>query len=118
MNEHPKIERFKKYQGVLFSITVSIFLASSALLILGYALVKAVTPAPGVIIYFASIILYYHFAHFILSISFVVYYLAKIKNKLGHVRILKSVMSIVFTPISFLIIYTAAFLLALSSCAD
>jgi hypothetical protein len=117
MNDHPIVEKFKKYQGLLFSVTVSIFLVSSALLVLGYLLVKAVTPAPGVIIYLASIILYYHFAHFILSISFFVYYLAKIKNKLGHVKILKSVVSILFTPVSFLIIYTAAFLLAVSSCA-
>ncbi|TNF09196.1 MAG: hypothetical protein EP317_01365 [Bacillota bacterium] len=117
MNDHPKVDKFKKYQGLLFKITVSIFVISSALLILGYALVKAVTPAPSVIMYLATAVLYYHFAHFVLSISFVAYYVSQIKNKIGHVKILKSVVSIIFTPISFVIVYIAILLLAFSSCA-
>ena len=118
MDQHAKIEKFKKFESVLFKITVSIAVLSIILVILGYALVKAVTPAPEVIIYFATIILYYHFAHFVLSFSFIVYYMAKIRNKLGKFKILKSIVSFLFTPISFIIIYTAIFLLAVSSCAD
>ncbi|MDX9691023.1 MAG: hypothetical protein RBT45_01120 [Acholeplasmataceae bacterium] len=118
MNEHPKVTKFKKYQVLLFKGTVSILILSSLLAIIGYMLVKAVTPAPGVIIYLATIVLYYHFAHFIMSLSFVVYYMAKIRNKLGKTKILKSIVSILFTPVSFLIIYFAVFLLAVSSCAD
>jgi len=117
MNEHPKVEKFKRFEGILFKITVSIFVASVILAILGYALVKAVTPAPEVLIYFATIVLYYHFAHFVLSFSFIVYYMAKIRNKLGRFKILKSIVSFLFTPISFIVIYTAIFLLAVSSCA-
>jgi len=118
MDQHSKIEKFKRFESVLFKITVSISILSIIFFILGYALVKAVTPAPEVIIYFATIILYYHFAHFVLSFSFIAYYMTKIRNKLGKFKILKSIVSLLFTPISFIIIYTAIFLLAVSSCAD
>jgi hypothetical protein len=116
MNEHPKIEKFKRLEVLYYKMTLSILVLSTTLLIIGYILVKAVQPSPEVIVYLASLILYYHFAHFIMGLSFTTYYLTQIKNKLGKFKILKTITSILLTPISFIIIYIALFLLAVSSC--
>lgn len=118
MNENPKILKFKRFENVLFKVTLSILLLSVVLFVIGYALVKAVTPAPGVIIYLATVVLYYHFAHFFISLSTIIYYVTKIRKKIGNFKIFKSIASFIFTPVSFFIIYGAVFLLAISSCAD
>ncbi len=118
MNKHPIIEKFKKLENVYFKVTISILILSTILFIIGYILVQSVEPSPEVIIYLTSLILYYHFAHFIMGLSFATYYIAKIKNKLGKFKIIKTIASILLTPVSFIIIYTALFLLVISSCSN
>lgn len=118
VSNHLKILKFKKFETILFKMTISIFALSTMLFGVGYMLVKAVTPAPEVVIYLATVVLYYHFAHFLISLSTIFYYLTKIRNKLGQFKIIKSILSFLFTPISFFIAYGAVFLLAISSCAS
>jgi len=117
MEEHPKVKKFKKLEILYFRVTLSILVLSTILLVIGYMLVQAVQPSPEVIVYLASLILYYHFAHFIMGLSFTTYYMTRIKNKLGKFKILRTLASVLLTPISFIVIYIAVFLLAVSSCA-
>lgn len=117
MEEKTKLQKFKYYEKIYGRMTISLIILSTLLLVLGYALVKSVTPAPSVLIYFTVGVFYYHFVHFALGFTFVGYYLAKIKKTFGKVRILRTIASILFTPISLIIIYTAVFLITVSSCA-
>jgi hypothetical protein len=117
MNGNPKARKFKKMEKVYFRVTLSILVLSSTLLVIGYMLVQAVQPSPQVVVYLATLIFYYHFAHFIMGLSFFTYYMTKIRNKVGKFKILRTFFSILLTPISFIIMYTAVFLLAISSCA-
>ena len=117
MEQKTKLQKFQYYEKIYGRMTISLIVLSSLLLVLGYALVKSVTPAPMVLIYFTTGIFYYHFVHFALGFTFVGYYLTKIRQKFGKTKILRSIVSILFTPISFIIIYTAVFLITISSCA-
>ena len=109
--------KYKTYIGYYNWLSLVLFTVSFVLFILSYMLVQSVTSAPPILIHFATTLFYYHIAHFILGIYAVIYYYSKLKGKIKDLKIRKTIVSIIFTPISFLIIYMAVFLFAVSSCA-
>lgn len=117
MKKQSKKQRFLVIQSLYAKVTLVLFILSSALVFLGYVFVKTITNAPQFIISFATLLFYYHIAHFIFGLSIVLAYFVFIRKRYGKIRIMAVVRSIVFTPISFAIAYIALFLLVISSCS-
>lgn len=117
MEDQSKKERFLFIQSLYAKITLVILVLSIVLVILGYGFVKSITAAPKFIVDLAVVVFYYHIVHFFLGILLVFIYVIAIRRRIGKIRIMKVLGSILFTPISFILAYIAVFLLAVSSCS-
>lgn len=108
----------KKVQRIYFLISISMVLISILLFIIGALYAKAVTSAPKVILYFALYFIYYHIAHLVFGLGSLLYYIRKIHKKLISMRIFKTLLGILLTPVSAVILYAAILLLALTNCSS
>lgn len=107
-----------KVQRIYFYISIAMLLMSGALFGIGSLYAKAVSSAPKVILYFATYLVYYHFAHLIFGIGSIFYYIRKIRKKLISMKLYQTVVGILITPVSAIILYAAVLLLALTNCSS
>ena len=117
MDKELKQSRFKKIEAIHFRVSLFMLLASILLVSLGYIMVKAILPMPEPVIYIVTIYLYAHLLHFGYGVYRLFYFLFKVNSKASHVKVTKTILSILISPISGFLAWLAVFLMVLSSCA-
>jgi cytochrome bd-type quinol oxidase subunit 2 len=117
LNSTHQQPKFPKVQNVYFLATWVMLLLSILMYGLGYLFVKSVTAAPEILLYLATVLLYYHIPHFIFGIGSLIYYMRKVRKVIKNSKIYKTVIGILVSPISIIICYIGILLLGLSSCA-
>jgi membrane protease YdiL (CAAX protease family) len=118
MKNEQRLRYFMNLKKIYEKITFFMIILSVILLILGYMFVQAITSAPVPIIYASLSVFYYHIAHFIIGLCLVMYYMIKVKKHFKNINIKKTILSIIFTPVSLIVAYIAVLLLSLSSCVE
>ncbi len=111
------IERFKKSEMLYFHLTWVMVIMSIILLAFGYIALKFTFPAPAIIVEGALILLYSHAIHFIYGIYRLFYFRIKIKRQKTDIKIFRSIISMLLSPISAIVLYTAIIMLAFSGCS-
>lgn len=118
MDGKPVVSKFEIYQNTYFKLTFIMLGLSVVLAALGIYLSQVVVAAPVFIVYLTLFMLYYHYVHFGYGIISLIYFYSKVKNKISNVKAVKTIVSILLSPISYIIIYFAVILLVFSQCAD
>lgn len=116
MSDMTMMTNSHKFQKVYFIVSMCMFFFSGILFLLGTIYAKTVNNAPMVIVTFTSYFFYYHFLHLMIGIASIFYYTSRILKKLLSIRLLKTIIGIILTPISGIICYAALLLLALTNC--
>ena len=109
---------YERNAKIYFKISWIMLLLSSFLLGLSYLFVKILFPAPTFVIAFTTIYLYFHAIHFLYGGFQFLRFFFVIKRKNPDLRVWRFGLGMLFSPISFLLLYIAIFLFALSSCAN
>jgi hypothetical protein len=115
--QNPKASKFQSYQNLYFKVTWVLLMMSVALAVIGYFMVQAIVSAPLFLVQFTTFVLYYLVFHFFYGVLSLFYYLTKIKNKMKNLKIYKTLMGILISPISAFAAYIAVFLIAISACS-
>ncbi len=105
-----------KFQKIYLLISFGMLILSIFLFSLGvfYAQTPYVTPA--VVLDFASYVTTYHYIHLGLGLILLIYVIREIKKKLLKMRVWKTIIGILLTPMSGIVLFAAIILLGLSSC--
>lgn len=106
-----------EFQKIYFFISLGMLILSIFMFGLGvfYAQTPYVTPAA--VIDFASYITTYHYIHLGAGLILLIYIIRENKKKLLKIRLWKTIIGIILTPVSGIILLAAVILLGLSSCA-
>jgi len=110
-------ERYLRFDKLFLKVAWLMIVFSILLLLLSAALVKSIVATPEFVIAITSIYLYYHFAYFGYGLFRIIRFSFVIRKKKEDLTVWRSVLGILLAPVSFVILYTAIFLFALSSCA-
>lgn len=112
------LERNQKIQDIYFYVSLAMLAISILLFVLGIVFTQTSTPAPDVLINFAVIYMQYHYLHVVIGIGLLIYYHVQKKRHVFKMKIIKTILTFLFSPVSYVIIITAILLLGLSSCAS
>ncbi len=110
-------ERYLRFDKLFLKVAWLMIVFSILLLLLSAALVRAIIATPEFVIAITSVYLYYHFAYFGYGLFRIFRFTFVIRKKKEELTVWRSVLGILLAPVSFIILYTAIFLFALSSCA-
>lgn len=117
MNNEPQM-RNTRLQNMYFYTSIGMIGFSILLFLLGILFTRTATPAPETIVSLAVIYLQYHYAHVLIGIGLLIFYQIKKKQYHFKFKVLKTILGILFSPISYVILATATLLLGLPSCAS
>lgn len=97
---------------------ITLFLVIISIFAFLYGVVEAYTlkGVPVSFLEFLRLVWFYNIFHFIWSIVLLIVFIRRIRRKIIELKLIKTILSVVLSPITFLIILTAIFLLGLSSC--
>lgn len=112
------LERNQKIQNIYFYVSIGMIVLSLILFGLGIVFTQTTTPAPDAVINFAVIYMQYHYLHVVIGIGLLIYYTIQKKRYVFKMKIIKTILGLIFSPFSYMIIITAILLLGLSSCAS
>ncbi len=112
-----KADKIIKVQQIYFYISLALIPVSIVLYTIGAIFARAVTATPGFVIYIATYMFYYHIAHFLFGFFSIFYYIRQIRKKVVKMKIYKTIVGILITPISAVVLYAAILLIALTQCA-
>lgn len=117
MNKVFDRERYLRFDKLFLKVAWLMIVFSILLLLLSAALVRAVIAAPEFVIAITSVYLYYHFVYFGYGLFRIFRFTFVIRKKKEELTVWRSVLGTFLAPVSFVILYIAIFLFALSSCA-
>lgn len=117
MEENQVLHPFVKSENIYFRVTLFMVLASILLTILGYGMVKAMIPMPEPITVAVMGYMFAHAIHFGYGVYRLFYFYFKVRKQALGIKITKTIISVILSPINAVITYVALFLLILSSCA-
>ncbi|RJX27406.1 MAG: hypothetical protein C4537_00785 [Acholeplasma sp.] len=112
-----KADKIQKVQQIYFKISLFLIPISIVLYTIGAIFARAVTATPGFVIYIATYLFYYHIAHFLFGFVSLFYYIHQIRKKVVKMKLYKTLVGIILTPMSAIILYVAILLIALTQCA-
>lgn len=118
MSQPNVITNAHKVQKIYFLVSLGMVVLSGLLFFIGSLYAQAIQSAPMVILYFTTYFFYYHFLHIVFGIGSIFYYINQVRKKLLKIKIFKTVIGILFTPVSAVICYSAILLLALTNCSS
>lgn len=117
MEGHEGLQTFQKRQRLYLIITLSMIGLNSSLLGLGYLLIQLGERAPAALLNFMMAFMIYHGLHLLYGIISIILYFKRVKKRFAEARIVKTVLGVILSPVSFLLCYAAVFLLALTRCS-
>lgn len=107
-----------KIQNAFFITTLALIGLGIVLFFLGYLNSQSQDQIiPLAMFEVARILYYYHIVHFVAGIGILIFLIRKIKAGLT-IKIVKTILGLVFTPFSFMLMLTAMLLIGLSSCSS
>ncbi len=122
MQEENKVVNVKQKRNVL--IQDIYFYVSLGLLVFGFLIFvwgiinsKALQAIPEAVFDIIRLVMFYHLPHIVFGIIFLISLVKKVKNKVVETKVIKTVLGIVFSPISFMILFAGFLLLGFTSCA-
>lgn len=100
-------------------LLISLGMLVLSIFMFGLGVFYAQTPyvTPAVVLDFASYVTTYHYIHLGLGLVLLIYVMREIKKKLLKMRVWKTIIGILLTPISGIVLFAAVILLGLSSCS-
>jgi uncharacterized RDD family membrane protein YckC len=108
---------FVKTERIHFRISLFMLLVSIIFCVIGYVMVQATLAVPEPVTYFVIAFLYAHVLHFGFGIYRLFYFFIKVHKQALGIKIVKTVISILISPISAFIAWLAVFLMVISSCS-
>lgn len=118
MQTSSPLERNQKIQDAYCYVNLAMLVLSILLFLLGIVFTQTSTPAPDILVNFAVIYMQYHYLHVLIGIGLLIYYYFQKKRYKFNMKIIKTVLTFIFSPVSYVIIIAAILLLGLSSCAS
>lgn len=112
-----KADKILNVQRIYFKISLYLIPTSILFYIIGAVFARTITATPEVIFYVVTYLFYYHIAHFFFGFFSIFYYAYQIRKKIITMKLYKTIIGIVLTPISAIIMYAALLLMALTQCA-
>ena len=110
-------EKSVRLQNIYFYASIGMTLLSILLFIAGYLFTQYVVAAPEALISFAVIYFNYHYLHLLIGFGLLIYYQIQKKKHVFKMNVIKTLLGILFTPMSYIILLVGILLLSLSSCA-
>jgi len=118
MDDSPQATKFQMYQNIYFKISLSLLTLGLIMFGLGMIFANQVEASPPVFILLTVFLQYYHFVHVTYGVGSLIYFFIKIHNKIQNIKIVKTIVSIVLSPISYFLFYVASILLFMTQCAS
>jgi hypothetical protein len=116
MEENKPSTRFIERQNLYFKLSIMMGIISILLTAFAFYYYLKGENSPDLLFYTAMVVFIYHVPHLVYGIIALIFYFTKIKKQLLGVKPLKTILSIIFSPISGFIILIAVILLMLSRC--
>ncbi len=116
MNQDQLVLRFSKGEKLYLRITIALVAITLAFLILGLSAVKAIVAIPAAIVEIATYLLYFNVGHLVYGFIRIFYYFFKIRPTHQEVSLKYTIISMIFSPVNMIILYTAILLMALTGC--
>jgi hypothetical protein len=116
MEEQSSGSNFIKRQNLYFKLSVIMGIVSILLTIVAIIYYLRGENSPDIVFYTAMVVFIYHVPHLVYGIIALIFYFTKIKKQLLEIKPLKTILGLIFSPISGLIILIAVILLMLSRC--
>ena len=116
MNNTQKVEKFNHFETLLFKVTLGILGIAISLFIITLVVVTQIYSIPKLLIDITTTILMITIANFFLSIIRIFKYIIKISKLENNIGIMRSVISLLISPISAAILLVLIILISLSGC--
>lgn len=116
MNDDKLVERFNYFEKLFFKITVGLFGATVATVILSFVILEQLGEIPKAFFNFVLSMLFASGLNFFVSIFRVFKFAFKISDKKNNIGISRTAIALVLNPVTFIITYILLIILALSSC--
>ena len=117
MNDIEKVKKFNYFEKLYFKVTLGIFGTAISLFIFTLASIGQYSSISKLLKNFIISVLLLSAINFFISIYRVIKYTMSISRLENNIGILRSAVSLILSPMSFVILYILVIIIAFSSCA-
>lgn len=116
MNDIQKVEKFNRFEKLLFKFTLGILGIAISFFIITLIVVTQIYSIPKLLIDLTTSILMVAIANFFLSVIRIFKYIIKISKLENNIGIMRSVISLLISPISVAILLVLIIMMSSSGC--